>query len=200
MSRIITGSRRGRKLRMPTGANTRPTTDRTREALFSALTSWAGRSDAVPDEALDGLAVADLYAGSGAVGLEAASRGAGPVLLVESDRRTAALAADNARTLDLRAQVLTMRVERWVQGVADRPYDVVFADPPYDLPSVDDLVAAVVTNGWLAGDGLLVVERSVRTPPPAWPAALGERWEKTYGESMLCFAQAGPAGGIGSGP
>jgi 16S rRNA (guanine966-N2)-methyltransferase len=200
VSRIVAGSRGGRRLETPSGELTRPTSDRVREALFSALASWAGRADAVPDEALHGLAVADLYAGSGAVGLEAASRGAAPVLLVESDRRTAALAADNARTLDLRAQVLTMRVERWVQGVADRSYDVVFADPPYDLPSVDDIVAAVVANGWLAGDGLLVVERSARTPPPAWPDALGERWEKTYGESMLCFAQAGPTGGIGSGP
>lgn len=174
---------------MPPGEGTRPTTDRTREALFSALTSWAGRSDVPPEESLAGLAFADLYAGSGAVGLEAASRGAGPVLLVESDRRTASVATGNARALDLVARVVTIRVERWVQSLADRAYDVVFADPPYELAGVDDLVTALLDHGWLADNGLVVVERSSRSEPPTWPAALVEHWERRYGETTLYFAQ-----------
>ncbi len=174
---------------MPTGDGTRPTTDRTREALFSALTAWAGRSDTPPEESLAGLAFADLYAGSGAVGLEAASRGAGPVLLVESDRRTAAVAAGNARALDLSVRVATSRVERWVRSPADQAYDVVFADPPYELSGVDGLMVALLANGWLADDGLVVVERSTRSEPPTWPAALVEQWERRYGETTLYFAQ-----------
>ena len=101
VTRIIAGARGGRRLAMPTGNSTRPTTDRVREALFSTITAWAGRSSASADEALAGLSFADLFAGSGAVGLEAASRGAAPVLLVERSRRTAALAARNAQDLAL---------------------------------------------------------------------------------------------------
>lgn len=189
MSRIIAGSRRGRRLTVPPGERTRPTTDRTREALFSALTSWAGRSDALAEESLAGLAFADLYAGSGAVGLEAASRGAGPVLLVESDRRTAAVATGNARTLGLVARVVTIRVERWVQSPADRAYDIVFADPPYELAAVDDLIAALLDHGWLADNGLVVVERSSRSAPPTWPEGLQQSWHRRYGETTIWFAQ-----------
>ena len=189
MSRIIAGSHRGRRLTMPPGAGTRPTTDRTREALFSALTAWAGRSGTAPEASLAGLAFADLYAGSGAVGLEAASRGAGPVLLVEADNRTAGVAAANARTLGLSARVLPIRAERWAQGPAEQAYDVVFADPPYDLAGVDGLVDALIGNGWLAADGLLVVERSARSTPPVWPPALTESWQRRYGETVLWFAQ-----------
>ena len=189
MSRIIAGSHRGRRLTMPAGAGTRPTTDRTREALFSALTAWAGRAGTAPEESLAGLAFADLYAGSGAVGLEAASRGAGPVLLVESDKRTAGVAAGNARTLGLAARVLAVRAERWALGPAEQAYDVVFADPPYDLADVDALVGALVGNGWLAPDGLVVIERSARSTAPVWPPELGEVWQRRYGETMLWFAQ-----------
>lgn len=190
MTRIIAGSHRGRRLSAPPGENTRPTADRVREALFSALTAWAGRSAAAPEEALSGFAFLDLYAGSGAVGLEAASRGAGPVVLVESDRRTAELATGNARSLDLAARVTTARVERWVRSPADRPYDIAFADPPYALSteSISEVVAALVSSGWLAGDALVVVERSNRSSPLTWPAELGDRWQRTYGETALQFA------------
>ena len=103
MSRIIAGSRGGRRIGMPSGDRTRPTTDRVREALFSAIAAWAGTSMRSADQALAGLGFCDLYAGSGAVGLEAASRGADPVLLVEADRRTAAVARGNAAELGLPA-------------------------------------------------------------------------------------------------
>ena len=112
MSRIIAGSAKGRRIDTPKGSRTRPTTDRTREALFSALASWFGTADEAPERQLDGVAVLDLFAGSGAVGLEAASRGAGPVVLVESDGSTARLIAANARDLRLRADVRAARAHK----------------------------------------------------------------------------------------
>ena len=102
--RLIAGSAGGRRLAVAPGGVTRPTTDRVREALFSAITSWLGTSDRPAEATLAGIAFCDLYAGSGAVGLEAASRGANPVLLVEADRRIAALAVRNARQLGLPGQ------------------------------------------------------------------------------------------------
>ena len=104
-------------------------------------------------------------------------------------RRTAGVARRNVAELALPVTVRTVAVETLARTAAERAYDVVFADPPYELTTVDDLVADVVSNGWLADNGLVVVERSARTAPPAWPDVLAERWQKTYGETMLCFAQ-----------
>jgi 16S rRNA G966 N2-methylase RsmD len=101
---------------MPPGDRTRPTTDRVREALFSAIAAWAGTAAAPAEHSLVGLAVCDLYAGSGAVGLEAASRGANPVLLVERDPRTAQLAKDNAKALGLVVEVAISSVEQLLRG------------------------------------------------------------------------------------
>jgi 16S rRNA (guanine966-N2)-methyltransferase len=195
MSRIIAGSHRGRRLEAPTGATTRPTTDRAREALFSALTSWVGTADAPPEDALAGLAFLDLYAGSGAVGLEAASRGADSVLLVESDARTAALAKRNVASTALPANVRTMSVETLSRTPAEQPYDVAFADPPYDVAAdrLDTVVGDLVANGWLAPDGLLVLERSRRSPAPRWPAQVVDSWVRSYGETVLHYAALGPA-------
>lgn len=190
MTRIIAGSVGGRRIATPSGDRTRPTTDRVREALFSAVAAWAGTADGPAEDALAGLAFADLYAGSGAVGLEAASRGADPVLLAEADRRTATLTARNARELGLRVGVHTAKVEQLVAGPAPRGYDVVFLDPPYELaaPALDAVLAALAGHGWLAPDALLVLERSRRGEPPTWPAGAGETWTKTYGETVLHFA------------
>ena len=195
MSRIIAGSHRGRRLEAPTGATTRPTTDRAREALFSALTSWVGTADVPPEDALAGLAFLDLYAGSGAIGLEAASRGADSVLLVESDARTAALAKRNVAATGLPASVRTMSVETLARTAADQPYDVAFADPPYNVAAdrLDTVVAELVANGWLASDGLLVLERSRRSPTPTWPAQVVDSWERSYGETVLHYAALGTA-------
>ncbi len=189
MSRIIAGSRGGRRIKMPPGAGTRPTTDRVREALFSAIASWAGRAAGPAEESLAGLAFCDLYAGSGAVGLEAASRGADPVLLVESHRRTAELTTRNARELELPGQVVIDRVEQLVARPGRSGYDVVFADPPYELATValDALLVDLVDQGWLAVDGLVVVERSRRTPELGWPEAIVEHWSRSYGETVLHF-------------
>lgn len=191
MSRIIAGSHGGRRLTMPPGDQTRPTTDRVREALFSALTAWVGTAAGPAESALDGLAVLDLYAGSGAVGLEAASRGAGPVTLVELSAKTAQITRKNVADLRLPARVETASVATWLQRTADRSYDIVFADPPYELSTseLDDQVTDLTGRGWLAPDGLIVLERSRRSVEPRWPREVVDHWHRSYGETVLHFAQ-----------
>ena len=174
---------------MPHGTGTRPTTDRVREALFSAIAAWAATADRPADESLRGLSFCDLYAGSGAVGLEAASRGAGPVLLVEADRETAQLIRRNAADLGLAVEVAATQVQ---QRLSQRPataYDVVFADPPYELDAeaLERLLEACIAQYWVAPDGLVVLERSRRTQDPIWPTAVANTWRRTYGETTLHF-------------
>jgi 16S rRNA (guanine966-N2)-methyltransferase len=177
---------------MPDSGKTRPTTDRVREALFSALTSWAGTASQPPEQTLQGLGFCDLFCGSGAVGLEAASRGAAPVLLVEGDRRVGQAASVNVAALGLAARVQVSRVEQLVRRPADTAYDIVFADPPYDLEAtaVERVLAALVEQGWVAADGLLVVERSRRSPDLTWPAGFDDGWSRRYGETVLFFGRA----------
>ncbi|MFT4263348.1 MAG: 16S rRNA (guanine(966)-N(2))-methyltransferase RsmD [Nocardioides sp.] len=185
MTRIIGGSAGGRRLRTPTGSATRPTSDRVREALFSTIESWCG--------SLQGLRFLDLYAGSGAVGLEAWSRGAGVITLVESDRRTAALIGENARQLGVaRANVIASSVAHALATPPQAPYDVVFSDPPYPLE--DDRVggdlALLAANRWIGPGGLVVLERAKRSPEPTWPTGF-EPWKpKKYGETTLWYATA----------
>ncbi|WP_435744603.1 16S rRNA (guanine(966)-N(2))-methyltransferase RsmD [Nocardioides sp. SYSU DS0663] len=185
MTRIIGGSAGGRRIATPRGSSTRPTSDRVREALFSAVESWCG--------SLHGLRFLDLYAGSGAVGLEAWSRGAGVVTLVEHDRRTAALISSNARTLGFpRANVVAAPVAAALRTPPAAPYDVVFSDPPYPLEEValaGDL-DALVAHGWLVPDALVVVERSARSPEPTWPEGIERTRERRYGETTLWYGRA----------
>ena len=187
--RVIAGSAGGRRLMVPRGDVTRPTTDRVREALFSAITSWAGTSDRRADLTLAGLAFCDLYAGSGAIGLEAASRGANPVLIVEADRRIASLAVRNARELGLSAKVQVARVESLIAGTAPHPFDIVFADPPYDTDSayLNNLLTLVVLGGWVTAPGLVIVERSRRSARLSWPVGFARTWQRTYGETVVEF-------------
>jgi 16S rRNA (guanine966-N2)-methyltransferase len=192
MTRIIAGSHRGRRIAVPAGDATRPTTDRVREALFSAIASWAGTAAGDADSSLAGLAVADLYAGSGAVGLEAASRGAGHVLLVESSSRSAALIRRNVAELELSGvvDIRNDRVERVVRARPARTYDVVFVDPPYALPADDlsDILGHLLAERWLAPDALLVIERSKRDAELCWPPGVQETRRRDYGETTLIFA------------
>ena len=190
MSRIIAGSRGGRRISMPPGDRTRPTTDRVREALFSAVAAWAGTAAEPAEQSLVDLAFCDLYAGSGAVGLEAASRGANPVLLVERDPRTAQLAKDNANALGLVIDVVISSVEQLLRRPAVRDFNVVFADPPYELETaaVSAQLYELVANRWVGPDSLIVVERSRRTPELEWPEVAAKRWTRAYGETTLYFA------------
>lgn len=189
MTRIIGGAAGGRRIKAPPGSATRPTSDRVREAFFSAVEAWCG--------SLHGLRFLDLYAGSGAVGLEAWSRGAGVVTLVEQDRRTAALVSDNARSLGFaRADVRASSVAAVLRRPPQAPYDVVFSDPPYPLDEehlAADL-AALVEHGWLVPGALVVVERSRRSPEPTWPQGTEDTRSKRYGETVLWYGHAALAG------
>lgn len=192
MSRIIAGSRRGRRIGTPDGDTTRPTSDRVREAVFSALTAWAGTAGGEPEAALAGLGFGDLYAGSGAMGLEAASRGADPVLLVESNRAAAEVIRANAAEVDLRVRVQSAPVERLVAGRPGAPFDVVWLDPPYDLAAadLDQVLADLVANQWVLPDGMIIVERARRSPAPTWPVGFDGGWERRYGDTIIHYGKA----------
>jgi 16S rRNA (guanine966-N2)-methyltransferase len=188
MTRIIGGSAGGRRLETPRGSSTRPTSDRVREALFSAIEARTG--------SLDGLRFLDLYAGSGAVGIEAWSRGAGVVTMVEQDRRTAALISRNATTLGFsRARVVATPVSTMLQTPPAAPYDLVFSDPPYPMSDADvtaDL-EALVAHGWLVPGALVVVERAAKRSEVTWPDGIVEDRTKRYGETALWYGHATPA-------
>ncbi|GAA2235385.1 RsmD family RNA methyltransferase [Promicromonospora sukumoe] len=209
MTRIVAGSVGGRSIAVP-AKGTRPTSDRVREAIFSRLEHL---------DVLDGARVLDLYAGSGALGLEAASRGAVSVILVDSARPAADVARRNVAALGLAGvRVTTETAERYAAGLAGRPaagpaasavpagtaapagpagaggaaaLDLVFLDPPYDLG--EDELAAVLTHlaapGVLADGAVVVVERSTRTPEPAWPDGLAPFARKDYGETAVYYAE-----------
>ncbi|MDP3892016.1 16S rRNA (guanine(966)-N(2))-methyltransferase RsmD [Nocardioides sp.] len=185
MTRIIGGAAGGRRLSTPRGQLTRPTSDRVREALFSSLEAWSG--------SLDGLRFLDLYAGSGAVGLEAWSRGAGVVTFVEQDRRTAGLISSNARSLGFaRANVIGASVLSALARPPAAPYDVAFLDPPYPLDEAALAAAlrALDDEGWLVPGAMVVVERSSRSPEPGWPAGVAGHRDKRYGETTLWYGHA----------
>jgi 16S rRNA (guanine966-N2)-methyltransferase len=173
--RIVAGEWRGRKLVAPEGRHTRPTADRTRETLFSMLASRLG--------SFEGLRVADLYAGSGALGLEALSRGAAHATFVENDR--AALKAIDANVMALGAAArISMRVMSAATLPAAEPFDLVLADPPYEAGSGTSVADAVAKAGWLATGGWMAVEThkgDAVTPPGTWQIAA----ERDVGRARL---------------
>jgi 16S rRNA (guanine966-N2)-methyltransferase len=190
MTRIIAGTAGGRRLAVPAGRATRPTSDRAREGLFSTATAIRGT--------LAGAAVLDLYAGSGAVGLEALSRGAADVLLVEADARAARVIRDNIAALALPgARVLADRVDRALaRGRGEqRPRDFVFADPPYAAgqDELERMLAALLERGWLAPAALVTVERATKSGPPPWPRGYAPDRSRRYGETTLWYGRAAGA-------
>jgi len=182
VTRIISGRAGGLRLATPSGSGTRPTSDRVREALFSRLEHL---------EVVEGAHVLDLYAGSGALGLEALSRGAASVLLVESDKRAATVTRRNAAAMDAPGSVVRQgAVARVLASPPPRRFSLVFSDPPYDLPE-DALAgdfALLVEHRWLTDDALVVVERSARSPEPRWPVDWELEGERRYGETKVWFA------------
>ncbi|MCM3659679.1 16S rRNA (guanine(966)-N(2))-methyltransferase RsmD [Georgenia satyanarayanai] len=184
MTRIVSGASGGRTLTVPKGA-TRPTSERVREALFSRLEHLG---------VVDGARVLDLYAGSGALGLEAASRGAAGVTLVDSAKPAAAACRSNVAALGLRdtAVVVAGTARGYLMGAPSTAYDLVLVDPPYDVTETDlgDVLAAL--TAWLAPDAVVVVERSRRSPEPTWPPALERTDERRYGDTTLWFASTAP--------
>ena len=183
MTRIIAGSARGRRLETPRGAATRPTSDRVREALFGSLDARG---------VLDGAVVLDLFAGSGALGLEAASRGAREVVLVDSAREAVAVARRNAAALGLAGvRVVQAPVLRWLAGRDVPAADLVLLDPPYGF---DDAALAGVLQaldaGPLADGALVIAERDGRSPEPAWPSGWEPEGARRYGDTVLWTAAA----------
>ena len=160
--RIIAGEWRGRKLVAPSGQQTRPTADRTRETLFSMLASRLG--------SFDGLRVADLYAGSGALGLEALSRGAANATFVENDRSALKAIEANAAALGA-ADRIAVRATSAVALPKAGPFDLILADPPYSPGSGSAVILAVAAAGWLASGGWMAVETKRGdevAPPEGW--------------------------------
>lgn len=186
MTRVIAGRAGGRRLAVPPGNGTRPTSDRAREGLFSTWQALLGT--------LDGTRVADLYAGSGAVGLEALSRGAAHALLVEADARAARTVRENVRALGLPgAEARTGKAEQVVAGPPpEDPYDLVFLDPPYAVSDDDlrEILLTLRTQGWLTDDALVTVERSTRGGDFRWPAGFEGLRSRRYGEGTFWYGRA----------
>ncbi len=186
MTRIIAGRAGGTSLEVP-DSGTRPTSDRVRESLFGALESWG---------ALDSARVADLYAGSGALGLEAVSRGAASLDLVEKAGRAATIAERNAARVAkaMGNTIPVVRVHRVAVSVfvsrAAGPYDLVFLDPPYDLAEAELSEALAALARLLSPDALVVVERGRHSPAPAWAAAgLEALRDRRYGDTIVWWGQ-----------
>jgi len=181
MTRIISGTARGRRLAVPPGGTTRPTADRVREGLFNTLSTLVE---------LSGARFADLYAGSGAVGFEAASRGAGHVLLVDSRASVARTLRINAAELGFAGvEILTGAVERVVESTPGQPYDVIFLDPPYALDgaTVTRVLSRLLTRGWLSTESVCVVERPRRGGELIWPEGIVPIRDRSYGEGVLWY-------------
>ena len=186
MTRVIAGQAGGRRLAVPAGRDTRPTSDRAREGLFGTITSLAP---------LAGARVLDLYAGSGAVGLEALSRGAAHVLLVESSPRASQVIAQNVAALGLPgAEVVTDRVERVLargpaDGRAGGRYGIAFADPPYATAdaAVTRMLSCLTSRDWLAPGALVIIERATRSGPVTWPDGIEPDRERRYGEATFWY-------------
>jgi 16S rRNA (guanine966-N2)-methyltransferase len=191
VTRIIGGASGGRRIAVPAGSGTRPTADRVREAMFSSLETEFG--------SFHGLAVLDLYAGSGALGLEALSRGAARVVLVESDRKAAEVIAANVKVVGLPgATVLTRPAEKVASGDNPAgPFDLVCADPPYKLETLElqEILVSLRDNGWLADDAVVVVERGKREPWE-WPEGFAALRDRKYGEARLWYGHRHDEGGV----
>ncbi|WP_371479394.1 16S rRNA (guanine(966)-N(2))-methyltransferase RsmD [Kitasatospora sp. NBC_00315] len=186
MTRVIAGTAGGRRLAVPPGRSTRPTSDKAREAMFSTLESLRGT--------LHGARMLDLFGGSGAVGLEALSRGAEHVLLVEADAQAAKVIRENVRIVALPG--VEVRADRAERVIAGRPpesgYDLVFLDPPYAVTDeeVREMLITMAAGGWLADDALVTVERSTRGGGFDWPEGFEVLRSRRYGEGTLWYGRA----------
>jgi 16S rRNA (guanine966-N2)-methyltransferase len=186
VTRIIAGFAGSLSLAVPR-SGTRPTSDRVREAIFSALEARGG---------LEGDRVLDLYAGSGALGLESASRGASRVVLVERNQAAARVAKANAalvrraapRGLEPEIEVSTSTVAGHL-AASRSEYDVAFLDPPYDLAEAELAEALIALVSRLSADAVVLVERSSRSPEPTWPEGLAPTRSRAYGETVLWWAE-----------
>ncbi|GLZ44974.1 16S rRNA (guanine(966)-N(2))-methyltransferase RsmD [Actinomycetospora sp. NBRC 106375] len=177
MTRIIGGVAGGRTISVPP-TGTRPTADRVREAVFSALEARGAIEDAE---------VLDLFAGSGALGIEALSRGASTAILVERDPRACAVIQSNVGVAGVHGALVRRSAVLAYLRKTPGPVDLVFVDPPYADP-VDDVLALLPR--WVRAGGVVVLERDTRSPAPVWPDGLEPEDPRTYGETTLHLATA----------
>jgi 16S rRNA (guanine966-N2)-methyltransferase len=181
--RVIAGTARGRRLVAPVGEHVRPTKDIARESMFNALDSRGALVDAV---------VLDLFAGTGALAIEARSRGAASAVVVERDRSALAAIRTNLEVLgpDAHVEVVPRDVGRFLASgpPPDGGFDLVFVDPPYDTPDeeITGILAVLAAPGWLAPDAIVSVERPRRHPVVA-PPGLSTGWERAFGDSLFTF-------------
>jgi 16S rRNA (guanine966-N2)-methyltransferase len=169
--RIIAGLAKGRNLFSPIGA-TRPTSDRAREALFSTLESEFG--------SINDLTFLDLYCGSGAVGAEALSRGAAVVYAVDNDEKAINITS-----------VITSSVGKFLDKTCELAFDVVFLDPPYDLPNIEieKALTSLVKNKYLKNSSVIAIERDSKSKRLNWPQGLKELKERKYGAATIFYAE-----------
>ena len=183
MTRIVGGTLGGRRLVTPTGSSTRPTAEKVRAALANSLQATGG---------LDGARVLDLYAGSGALGIELLSRGASTAVFVEKDRAALTALRSNTALVAQGVTVAAADVLAYLGTDGIGPFDVVVADPPYDL--ADDGLIAVLSRltrtTALAAHADVIVERGVKAREPAWPAPLTGVRVRRYGDTLLCYGRA----------
>jgi 16S rRNA (guanine966-N2)-methyltransferase len=185
--RVIAGMAKGRNLISPIGA-TRPTSDRAREALFSSLESEFG--------SLNNLSLLDLYCGSGAVGVEALSRGAAIVTAIDNDEKATNIARQNFELLEKLTgvgtySVITISAGKFLDKASDIPYDIVFLDPPYELPNneIEKNISALLSNNYLKPSSVVAIERDSKSRPLAWPTGLTEVKIRKYGAATIYYAE-----------
>lgn len=193
--RIIAGLAKGRNI-SAVAESTRPTSDRAREALFSSLASEFGE--------FEGLNILDLYAGTGAIGLEALSRGASTVHSVESNERAAQAILSNYEGIKSSQfpgnfHLYSMAVDRFLEGPAPVKYHFIYIDPPYDFSDIEIIenLIAIVDGKFIHPDGLIAVERNSRVKELSWPYGLEQLREKNYGQASIFFGVPTPEMDLG---
>ena len=183
--RVVGGEFRGRPLATPRNADIRPTTDRTREALFNVL------AHRFPERLADAR-VLDLFAGTGALGVEALSRGAAFCMFIENSAEGRGLIRDNVEALGLGGRTKVFRRDATALGPAGTvaPFDLVFADPPYGRGLGEKALSAAATNAWLRPDALFVLEEAAASKLDL-PGGFVVVEERSYGETVICFIERG---------
>lgn len=179
--RIITGTLKGRQINIPKTLDVRPTTDRTKESMFSVIEAH---------KYIDGARVLDLFAGSGNLGFEAISRGAQSVLFVDSERNNLKNIEKTAAGFEVADRVRThcATAEEFVEGRAT-PYDFIFCDPPYDYPMMDELVGHILQGGWLSDGGWFLLEHDKRHHFEEHPHCF---FSRAYGRTIVAIFQKHP--------
>lgn len=179
--RIITGKLKGRIIPVPEGSATRPTTDRVKESIFSMVEVHKGIRDAL---------VMDVFAGSGSLGFEAISRGAARVVFVEQHKGACLQLEETAKKFGISEQIqtITAPAERFLKQ-SPRPFDIIFADPPYEYPFIQAMVNHILEAGWLKPDGWLILEHDTRHAFFDDPRCISTR---SYGRTIVSILVSVP--------